>query len=101
MKVSELTGAALDYAVGKAEGLSHFLHGRVPYSSDWSQSGPIIERERIAIDGNAIVGQWMATIYIHNEEPWEMRGPTPLIAAMRCYVASKLGDTVDVPPELQ
>ena len=28
------------------------------------------------------------------------RGPTPLIAAMRCYVASKLGDEVEVPDEL-
>jgi hypothetical protein len=27
-------------------------------------------------------------------------GPTPLIAAMRCYVASKLGDTVEIPEEL-
>ena len=27
-------------------------------------------------------------------------GPTPLIAAMRCFVASKLGDEVDVPDEL-
>lgn len=27
-------------------------------------------------------------------------GPTPLIAAMRCYVASKLGDEVEVPEEL-
>jgi hypothetical protein len=26
--------------------------------------------------------------------------PTPLIAAMRCYVASKLGDTVEIPEEL-
>jgi hypothetical protein len=29
-----------------------------------------------------------------------MLGPTPLIAAMRCYVASKLGDEVDIPEEL-
>ena len=28
-------------------------------------------------------------------------GPTPLIAAMRCFVASRLGDEVDVPEELQ
>lgn len=28
-------------------------------------------------------------------------GPTPLIAAMRCYVASKLGDEVEVPEELK
>jgi hypothetical protein len=27
-------------------------------------------------------------------------GPTPLIAAMRCYVASKLGDEVEIPAEL-
>jgi hypothetical protein len=31
---------------------------------------------------------------------WICRGPTPLIAAMRCYVASKMGDEVDVPDEL-
>lgn len=28
------------------------------------------------------------------------QGPTTLIAAMRCYVASKLGDEVEVPEEL-
>jgi hypothetical protein len=27
-------------------------------------------------------------------------GPTPLIAAMRCYVAAKLGDTVEIPEDL-
>ena len=27
-------------------------------------------------------------------------GPTPLIAAMRCYVSGKLGDEVDIPEEL-
>jgi hypothetical protein len=27
-------------------------------------------------------------------------GPTPLIAAMRCYVASKFGDEVETPEEL-
>ena len=27
-------------------------------------------------------------------------GPTPLIAAMRCYVASKLGEEVEIPEEL-
>jgi len=30
----------------------------------------------------------------------EMTGPTPLIAAMRCYVASRLGDTVEIPEEI-
>ena len=28
-------------------------------------------------------------------------GPTPLVAAMRCFVVSKLGDEVEVPDELQ
>lgn len=27
-------------------------------------------------------------------------GPTPIVAAMRCYVASRLGDTVEIPEEL-
>jgi hypothetical protein len=27
-------------------------------------------------------------------------GPTPLIAVMRCYVALKLGDEVEIPEEL-
>jgi hypothetical protein len=30
----------------------------------------------------------------------EDEGPTPLVAAMRCYVASKMGDEVDVPEDL-
>jgi hypothetical protein len=27
--------------------------------------------------------------------------PTPLIAAMRCYVASKMGDEIELPEELK
>lgn len=99
MKTNELTGPALDWAVAKAIG--EYKPAAVPaYSTDWAQAGPIIERERITIDGSAIVGQWMAVVYVPNEEPWEMRAATPLVAAMRCYVASKLGDEVDVPEEL-
>jgi hypothetical protein len=30
----------------------------------------------------------------------EQADEKPLIAAMRCHVASKLGDTVDIPEEL-
>jgi hypothetical protein len=109
MKTSELTGAALDWAVAKCEpntGISLTHIWRVTsdgdtdflipnYSSDWTQGGPIIEREKIAIDfdGDA----WCAS---DNRKPLANYGPTPLIAAMRCYVASKMGDTVDVPPEL-
>ena len=31
---------------------------------------------------------------------WNGAGPTPLIAAMRCFCCSKLGDEVEVPDEL-
>jgi hypothetical protein len=40
---------------------------------------------------------------VADDENWDANvqyGPTPLIAAMRCYVASKLGDEVEVPDEL-
>ena len=67
-------------------------------STDWAQGGPIIEREgitlRSCIDGAA----WDAELAY--EETILASGPTPLIAAMRCFVASKLGDEVDIPEEL-
>ena len=106
IKTTELTGAALDWAVAKALG-----HHQPPYdeytkvwlsqkrySSDWAQGGPIIGRERISIDCQQGSPEfWKAScprwLYFGH-------GPTPLIAAMRCFVASKLGDEVEVPDEL-
>jgi Protein of unknown function (DUF2591) len=70
------------------------------YSTDWGQGGPIIERAQIAVDFDASVeagGPCAASIA---DLGWYITGPTPLIAAMRCYVASKLGDTAKVPEEL-
>ena len=111
MKTSELTGAALDWAVAKCEGIE-FRKDDVRfrgayakhYSTDWSQGGVIIEREGM--------GVWWATHYVDEGVEYgnhwyaedkngdEVRiGPTPLVAAMRCYVASKLGDKVDIPKE--
>jgi hypothetical protein len=98
MKTSELTGAALDWAVTKCEGFDHEVTssewGMWGWATDWAQGGPIIEREGIDLS-RAGSGWWglIAPSIIRS-------GPTPLIAAMRCYVASKLGDTVDVPEEL-
>lgn len=82
-------------------------------STNWAQGGPIIEREKIAV--SPFYGEWVAapsvgelirdsdgdcmTIAMWESEP-HFYGPTPLIAAMRCYVASKLGDEVEVPKEL-
>jgi hypothetical protein len=113
MKTSELTGEALNWAVEKAL-------GSVPkdwkaiysnweardYSTNWVQGGPIIERAGIDIrryewQGPSMqVLSWSAQLYA-TEKPFEGHGPTPLIAAMRCFVASKLGDEVDIPKELE
>lgn len=69
-----------------------------PYSTDWSLAGPIIEREGIAT-GRPSGRHWAAwDMSLAATDKWF--GPTPLVAAMRCFVASKLGDEVDVPEEL-
>lgn len=102
MKTNELTGHALDWAVTRCEGyrLDLVPEGSYAPSTDWSQGGPIIEREGISVDRAGLA--WTADLsdsvggYIEHTES----GPTPLIAAMRCYVASKLGDEVEIPKEL-
>jgi hypothetical protein len=109
IKVSELTGAALDWAVAQIEkprlsqsfarkNVVVLAHGGLYAPTiDWAQGGPIIEREEI--DTVKVgVKQWRGRIEAGN--PVSGYGPTYLIAAMRCYVASKVGDTVEVPKEL-
>ena len=111
MKTSELTGAALDWAVAKCEGVINgddldvgfILERGYNPSSDWAHGGAIIEREQISIEPFQYDGGWKAEICRFNSLTWERTteyGETPLIAAMRCYVASKLGDEVEVPEEL-
>lgn len=132
IKVSEATEIQLDWMVAKAAGhtsnefqfpngtptLEVVIDGNVPYdmrygnvfrpSTNWSQGGPIIERERINLNqcgssspGGKMHWFWEALCGYENESGHTMvSGPTPLIAAMRCYVASKLGDEVEVPEEL-
>jgi hypothetical protein len=121
LKVSELSGVALDWAVAKCEGFTveyeedrndfwvtrtnHAQQFLPPFdylskvfhpSTDWAQGGPIIERESISILCTDDY-EWVAG---YGTTQWD-RGcptsPTPLIAAMRCYVASKLGDKITVP----
>jgi hypothetical protein len=103
MKTSELAGAALDWAVQIAEGYVQpdpiaFAKNIFTPSTDWAQGGPIIEREGITVsDGSPVNGlEWMAC---DRGSTHIQHGPNYLIAAMRCYVASKLGDDVDVPEE--
>ena len=110
MKTSELTGAALDWAVAKCEGhtfgiVDNGLDYDCPdYSTNWSQGGPIIEREKcIATIERLNNGDFRVQMPYDLTEDRPGRyfyGSTPLIAAMRCYVASKLGDDVNIPDEL-
>jgi hypothetical protein len=105
MKTRELRGVALDWAVAKCEGTLHD-DGSVPDyfqpSVDWEQGGPIIECEGINLDQYAKNPSWSAWTPAPEQPTGEAQayGPTPLIAAMRCYVASKLGDDIEVPADL-
>lgn len=125
MKTSELTGAALDAAVAICEG--HRLNGPYTafngafclqeddgsdgdvcpaYSTNRSLAGSIIDREEIStvlLYGTT----WGATTYNvrdialdRNEAHYQGIGPTRLIAAMRCFVATRLGEEVEIPQEL-
>jgi hypothetical protein len=109
MRTSELSGAALDWAVAKCE---QFDNGDwLPdYSTDWAHGGPIIEREKISVIWMQFSRKqyWLASIdkVRHEHEMFdgidipyehEMRGANPLETAMRCYVLSKLGDEVQLP----
>jgi hypothetical protein len=103
MKTSELSGAALNWAVAQCEG---FDNGDwLPdYSTDWAAGGAIIEREEISISREFSSGRiewaaWTPAPFRDDAEAFGY-GETPLIAAMRCYVASKLGDDVEIPGAL-
>ena len=110
MKTADLTGTALDWAVSQAAkvevqivdgGLINKSDGDWwQPSADWAQGGAIIEREKIAITGTNF--HWWecdSGWYAHIGDRYS-HGDTPLIAAMRCYVASKLGDEIELPEEL-
>ena len=109
-KTEELEGELLNAAVAKAEGLPvHPGPGRFmvaapiaqrwahefDWAGSWKDGGPIIERERITIIWARENG-WLGRCNSHWQVPEEL-GPTPLIAAMRAYVASRFGDEVELP----
>ena len=123
VKISALTGTALDWLVAKCEGMvAQGVYGEPeltgsglhlhycdvllshPYnpSTDWAQGGPLIQREGIGIRqyGDFLESRWQADNWAFKFVDPMATGPTPLIAAMRCLCRAKLGDEVDIPDEL-
>ena len=127
MKTAELTGDALVCAVAMCEGYTdlHKIPDRWPHEPqwammppnreygvmelweigsdrDWGFFGPIIEREEITVCWQGAI--WVGSkfnVRVTDEYEFHQTGPTPLTAAMRCYVASKLGEEVEIPDELK
>ena len=95
-------------SLGNLVGADNLFHP----SRDWRHGGPIIQRECIAIfrqkresldgwaamhpDASAANGLYGSRL-IECDEFDGVWGWTPLIAAMRAYVASKLGEEVELP----
>lgn len=117
IKTSELTDRALDWAVAKCWygddydlSIPLFDDGLIfAPSTNWAHGGPIIERECLEIRFSE--NQWVAIWWADNsgmaknptqrfQQNRQQTGQTPLIAAMRAYVASKMGEYVNIPEEL-
>ena len=117
VNTQDLSGAALDWAMAKAEALdfepyfaryrqcwemhavrSGYNPERKVYvfepSTDWAQGGRLIEKHVTALNQSGTESWWA-----HAEDRLG-QGPTPLIAACRAIVASVIGDIASVPKEL-
>jgi hypothetical protein len=117
IKVSEATNIQLNWLVGTlSQGWSEedallWVQDDEEYqfnpTTDWAQGGPIIEREKISLqrlffaDGGYFAMWWPVDAHDQHDRMIHIEGETPLIAAMRCYVASNLGDEVEIPEELK
>ena len=90
------------YAYGKVSEKTHQIYqSKREYwcpCENWLQAGLIISQEKIclAIDSDDGGQEWQARPAWYGVTRF---GPTPLIAVVRCYIASKLGDVIDIPEE--
>lgn len=124
IKTSELIGAQLDWAVAKCEGYEcefgdevsgpwlvpqeGYLHDEKPLASfrpstDWNLAGPIIDKETHNLFKHNGGTEWCCACNVPRDGYTAIvtaDGPTPLIAAMRCFCCSKLGDEINIPEEL-
>jgi hypothetical protein len=107
IKTSELIDAPLDWAAASADGCvwatwrfkeQHAI-GELNYSTDHRLGGPLLEREKIDIRHRPLPWHDVEAT-CRTGAPLNAFGPTGLVAGMRCFVASRLGDEVEVPDEL-
>lgn len=116
IRVSELSGAWLDYWVARAEGWEAGrleirpvprtndlicvllrLNGSIeatPFSTQWRLAGPIIERERPELVPTWPDGGWYVRSRHRPCDGDQFYGETAMVAAMRAFVASKFGEEV-------
>jgi hypothetical protein len=79
-------------------------HDTFAPSRYWSIGGPIIEREQIALLplANDAPHRWASCAYPDGGDiEHQAYGPTPLVAAMRAFVDSVLGDDVSIDARVQ
>ena len=123
IKTTEITGPALDWVVAQVvhaslqrtygepvfnpktkriyqtQGLQQIGVNYSP-STNWAQGGPIIESNEIDLK-SVEEGVWQASNIFDDMEWYHFLGYSPLEAAMRCLVAHKLGEEVEIPEELK
>lgn len=123
VRVSNLVGEALGWAVGKAEGLDVYLeppgYNGVPWRvfarfqgeaiahtkrynpwEDWTLGGPMIEKHMVSLHCPQSTDDVWAGWVITDKGEFCQAGDSAPIAACRAIVSAKLGDTVQVPKEL-
>lgn len=122
IKTSELTGAAMNWVVASIEwpndtGIlnpelvdKQSVNEEYPFNKDWSLTGVILERERITVSAlyaqigcpvpEYMLDEWGAYIPLGFSSKAHSTATTAIIATLRCHVANKRGDEVEVPDHL-
>jgi hypothetical protein len=102
MKTTDLKNEYLDYAVAVAKGQKYIgprdVTGKLMYlatkfSTNTIKWTAILVDNKIGLWFDVEKNQWVA-----NKQgiPYEQRGDTPGVAVCKCFVAYKLGDSVDI-----
>lgn len=123
IKVYTLEGTALNWAVAKSAGdidkvvkLGNGLTNAVVLdgannlfdmrtgkdyrpSEDWELGGPIVDYEKLCPIWSEELQMWGCTKKVDDKFHFA-KGPTFLVAAMRCYVSSKLGEEINISKKL-